>query len=325
MDLIEIMAKLVIESDAALADRLEYQDEVLSESVCTEPMLGKCIDAYDIYDLFELANLSDEDFAQTFPALAHVPAAVRRQVVDVFEKHLESCSHCWLKAAYDRELNARIDRAWLKDRDRLLQLFQNDESVAEDEEKCGEHSLADPILAREAEPRSVGFKTFRRLVHPQVLMAATATSVLVIAVLLLFHSQHQKVPIFARYQEEMSRLNHTDSVQVVELAPSLLFRSSDGEMPRIPIQSTTTVLRFDLLMPARETYMTYNVTLETEVGEVVSLQGIKRVGDKVTLFLPASLFKVGDYMLTVSPHPDGPTYNYYFRAFPVDLRSETTR
>lgn len=320
-DLLEIIANLLIEDDPALEVRLECQDEDLNESACTAPVLGKWIAAYDVEYLLASFSLLEEDFAQMFPSLAHVPSSVRRQIVTAFEEHLEWCRHCWLKAAYDKELNALIDRVLLEESDRLLQLFPDGKVVTEDEEQCRESGLSDPVRTNNVWPKSVRFETRKFMFHPWVVMGTTAAAVVLLAVsVMIFHSQQQKLSTVARYQEEMSRVDQTNSktnMQVVELTSMLRLRSSYNDIPRITIHATTAVVRFQLKVPVDEIKMTYNVAFSSGLKEVLFLRDVKRVHSDVSISMPARFLPVGDYSLTVSSDPDAPKYDYLFRVVPV--------
>jgi hypothetical protein len=92
-----------------------------------------------------------------------------------------------------------------------------------------------------------------------------------------------------------------------------MLRSSGDEISRISIHPTTSVVRFQLELPVDETKMTYNVMLATDLGEVLSLQDLKRVDNNVSISLPARFLATSYYRLTVSPDPNGRTYNYYFK------------
>lgn len=308
MNFIETIAKLVVESDGGFEERLKRQDEAISELACTDPLVRKWIEAYDVEYLLASFSLLDEDFDQMFPSMAHIPSCVRGQILTAFEEHLVSCKRCSLKAAYDKELNALIDRVCLEDRDRLLQLFEDDEAVTEDEEQHGESWHANPVWARAGWPGAARFENNRMM----LLTVATAVIVMLAVTLLIFHSQ-QQVSTLERYMAEMSRLdNSNSSMQVVELTSMLSLRSSHNEIPRISINAATAVVRFHLRMPVDEAEMTYNVAFSTDVGEVLLLRDVKRVDNYVSVSMPARLLRVGDYRLTVSSDDD-PKYSYLFR------------
>lgn len=112
MDFDGLIIDLVRKAEPDLDERLESQAEALKELVCTNPVLGRWIDEYDVDYLMAAFNLDDDEFASNFPAMAHLNQHDRSQIIEAFEKHFDQCPHCYLKRGYDLEMNARIERAY---------------------------------------------------------------------------------------------------------------------------------------------------------------------------------------------------------------------
>jgi hypothetical protein len=146
-DVIDVIADLVRQSTPDLPARLEYQAEALSELECTQPMLGRWIDEYDVNYLLSAFALADKDFAAKFPGMAHFSGHERQQFLIMLETHFERCPHCSLKRGYELELDARIEQACRQNRDSLLQLLEEETTEMSDE---GEHQNDKRLSARAA-------------------------------------------------------------------------------------------------------------------------------------------------------------------------------
>src|SRR2546423_8632636 len=107
-DLTDVIAAFVFKSAADLASRLEAQAEALAEAKCTNPVIGRWVDENDVKYLLSTFDLNDKDFAERFPAMAHISRAPRQRVIATLKEHFEHCQHCSLKRGYDLELDARI-------------------------------------------------------------------------------------------------------------------------------------------------------------------------------------------------------------------------
>lgn len=115
-----LIPDLVREAEPDLDTRLEYQAEALSEFPCSNPVIGRWIDANDVQYLLAAFALNDRDFAEHFPEMARVTEAERKRTIETFEAHFEHCPHCSLKRGYDLEMNARIERVCEQKRDQLI-------------------------------------------------------------------------------------------------------------------------------------------------------------------------------------------------------------
>ena len=129
-DITDIIAELVRQKNTDVDSRLAYQAEELSEVRCINPLIGRWVDSNAVEYMLSALDLDDEDFAARFPA-ANVGAAERRRVAAAIEGHLGVCKHCSLKRGYEEELDGRIERACLEERDFLLRLIEEDEAAAE--------------------------------------------------------------------------------------------------------------------------------------------------------------------------------------------------
>lgn len=121
------------ESD--LPTRLASQEEALDELNCTEPRLGKWFEENTVSYVLAAFNLTDEDFAETFPALKHISASQRQNIIQVFVDHMDRCPKCFRKRSYDLEFEGRLESALQENREVLLaKLDQSgaDESFDED-------------------------------------------------------------------------------------------------------------------------------------------------------------------------------------------------
>jgi hypothetical protein len=112
MDFDKLIIDLVRKEETDLDARLESQAEALDDLECTNPVLGRWIDEYDVEYLFAAFNLNDTEFAANFPDLAHLNQHDRSQIIEAFENHFDQCPHCHLKRGYDLEMNGRIERAY---------------------------------------------------------------------------------------------------------------------------------------------------------------------------------------------------------------------
>jgi len=133
-----VIAEFVRQSDSDLDVRLESQAQALIETHCVQPIIGKWIDANDAESLLGAFALADKDFADKFPALAHVTARERHQCIKAIEVHFEHCQHCSLKRGYDLEMDSRIEQAYRQNKNSLLQLLRENDSESSDE---GDHIL----------------------------------------------------------------------------------------------------------------------------------------------------------------------------------------
>jgi hypothetical protein len=137
-EITDTIADLVRQANPELETRLAYQAEALREHECTDPLIGKWVDANDVKYLLSTFDLADEDFAERFPTMAHVKREDRRRVAEAIERHFEQCTHCSLKRGYDLELDAQIKRACGQNSALLLELLGEDEAeLAEEGEQRG--------------------------------------------------------------------------------------------------------------------------------------------------------------------------------------------
>ena len=127
MDFDNLIIDLVRKAEPDLDSRLESQAEALNDLKCTNPVLGRWIDEYDVEYLMSAFDLDDEEFSANFPAMAHLDQHDRTQIMDAFEKHFDQCPHCYLKRGYDLEMNARIERAYTTNNAAVTQHLQSAE------------------------------------------------------------------------------------------------------------------------------------------------------------------------------------------------------
>jgi len=120
-------------SDPELTSRLEAQVEAVDELRCTNPAVGKWIDAYDVQYLFAAFALDDEDFAENFPKMAELTQHDRKRILKTFETHLDNCSHCHLKRGFDLEIDSRIERVFRENKDNLTHELNPEASETESE------------------------------------------------------------------------------------------------------------------------------------------------------------------------------------------------
>lgn len=137
-DITYSIAALVRQNFSDLDLRLEAQTEALKETNCTIPAIGRWIDAHDVKYLISALSLGESDFAERFPALAHVHEPERLKIVETIESHFERCPHCSLKRGYDLELDLRIKKTCLDNKSFLLELMGDSESVKQDDEDASE-------------------------------------------------------------------------------------------------------------------------------------------------------------------------------------------
>lgn len=109
-DLITLLSKSVLEKEDDVPYRLSAQAAALNEIQCTNPDLGRWIDACDFPFLIETLMLDPEVFSGEFPGV-NLTVDERKSLADALELHCESCPRCHLKRAYDLEWQSRIKRA----------------------------------------------------------------------------------------------------------------------------------------------------------------------------------------------------------------------
>lgn len=121
------------ESD--LPTRLASQEEALDELTCAEPRLGRWFEENTVSYVLAAFNLSDEDFAETFPALKHISASQRQDIIQAFVGHIDICPKCFRKRSYDLEFERRLESALQENREDLLaRLDQTGASESFDED-----------------------------------------------------------------------------------------------------------------------------------------------------------------------------------------------
>lgn len=145
--------------------------------------------------------------------------------------------------------------------------------------------------------RSFRMKAAKLILRPQIAMPYLAFSVLFAAFVFLSQPQLQQ---------------RTNS-QTAILVPRSMARSDGGPIPRIAIDPTVSVMRFELALPFEEAELLYEVTLSNLDRELLVVKGIKPVNNKLSISIPASLFQTGDYVLNASPGSNSRRYSYFFR------------
>lgn len=109
--LFTLLAKLIVEKDDDTPSRLKAQKEALKELKCSKPALGRWIERCDYPFLIETLSLDDVTFGSEFPGIL-LPVAERNRFIEELKAHLdEPCCRCHLKASYDLEWQARVDKA----------------------------------------------------------------------------------------------------------------------------------------------------------------------------------------------------------------------
>lgn len=129
MDFDNLIIDLVRKAEPDLDSRLESQAEALSELQCTNPVLGRWIDEYDVDYLMAAFSLDNDEFSSNFPAMGHLNQHDRSQIIEAFESHFDQCPHCYLKRGYDAEMNARIERAYQINNDAVAEHLESPQPV----------------------------------------------------------------------------------------------------------------------------------------------------------------------------------------------------
>jgi hypothetical protein len=127
MDFDDFIVDLVRKAEPDIDTRLESQAEALKELECTDPVLGRWIDEYDVEYLIAAFNLDDDEFSSTFPAMGTLNQHDRSQIIKALENHFDQCPHCFLKRGYDTEMNARIERAYRDNNAAVVQQLSQEE------------------------------------------------------------------------------------------------------------------------------------------------------------------------------------------------------
>lgn len=125
MDFDKLIIDLVRKEEPDLDARLENQAEALNDLECTNPVLGRWIDEYDVEYLMAAFNLDDDEFSSNFPTMGHLNQHDRSQIIEAFESHFDQCPHCYLKRGYDLEMNARIEHAYTRNSSEVMQHLQS--------------------------------------------------------------------------------------------------------------------------------------------------------------------------------------------------------
>ena len=145
---------------------------------------------------------------------------------------------------------------------------------------------------------AVAMRSFRmKALRPQIAMAYLAFSVLFAA--FVFSNQTQ--------------LQQRTNSQTVTLVSMSMDRSAGGSIPRIAIDPTVSVMRFELILPFEEAELLYEVTLSNLDRELLVVKGIRPVDNKLSISIPASFIRTGDYVLNASPGSNSRVYSYFFR------------
>jgi hypothetical protein len=110
-DFFELLTRCIREKDANALVRLAEQEAELKERKCTNPEIGKWIDAVDFPFLIETLMLSDAVFTEEYPKVK-LSEEERKRFARALETHCEiDCPHCGLKRASDLEWQNRVNSA----------------------------------------------------------------------------------------------------------------------------------------------------------------------------------------------------------------------
>lgn len=137
----DIISGLVFLSDVDLEARLEAQADALRESGCINPILGRWVDEHEVNYLLSALALKEADFAEEFPAMAHITEQERRGFISALETHFGRCPHCSLKRGYDLEMDARIEQACEQNKSTLLQILKDDDDEADSTDESDHVSI----------------------------------------------------------------------------------------------------------------------------------------------------------------------------------------
>jgi hypothetical protein len=133
-DFTDLLAKLIRQAEPDLDCRLESQAQALSELKCTEPALGKWIEAHDTEYMLAAFELEDQDFSENFPGMAHFTKHDRKRIFQAFRHHLEACPRCQRKRSYDLEFDERVESVFRDKKDQLIHQLEQSNPEAQEEE-----------------------------------------------------------------------------------------------------------------------------------------------------------------------------------------------
>lgn len=135
-EFVDLLAAFVRKEESDLTFRLETHAEELNNLPCTEPVIGKWVDAHDVEFMMAAFALDDDDFAAEFPGITNLSQPDRQRIIKAFEQHFQQCAHCGRKQNYDHEFNSRVDAVVQKNRTDLLEYLdqQAPESSAADQD-----------------------------------------------------------------------------------------------------------------------------------------------------------------------------------------------
>lgn len=123
-DFTTIIADQVRQAEPDLDARLEAQAEALNEFECTNLTIGKWIEEFGLEYLLAAFALNDQDFAESFPKLAHISQHDREKMKDTFSHHVDACVRCARRVGFDAEMDSRIERSiesGQRDKDKILE------------------------------------------------------------------------------------------------------------------------------------------------------------------------------------------------------------
>ena len=122
----EVIFDFIRESFPGFDSRTEDQAEGLRETNCTNPVIGRWLNAYDVEYLLSAFAMTDRDFAEEFPGMPPLSGLQRQQVLAALRAHLNSCPQCALKSGFDQEFEARLKQELRQNSQVLLELLEEE-------------------------------------------------------------------------------------------------------------------------------------------------------------------------------------------------------
>lgn len=116
--LFELLRRCTRERDGDTPDRLAEQEAKLKDIECTDPEMGRWIDANDFPFLIETLMLSDVVFSEEYPQV-RLTEEERKRFARALEDHCEVCAHCGSKRFLDLEWQSRVNGIFAENREAI--------------------------------------------------------------------------------------------------------------------------------------------------------------------------------------------------------------
>lgn len=111
-ELRRLFERMLAEGGGPVVERLQQRDEEMAAATCTQPELGRMIEAHYVPLLLSILELSDEEFDAEFPGEGRVSSEHRAALAAAVRRHASSCPRCSLKCRSNMELDEHLDEVF---------------------------------------------------------------------------------------------------------------------------------------------------------------------------------------------------------------------